>query len=107
LFTDSDLVRLLERREDSKLDAPIRDVMTLNPLTIHATTTLEEAVRILSERKISELPVIDSEGKPIGIVDITDVIGRMPEIATDPQWACNADPQAAEDSTFEMTRPGR
>ena len=33
---------------------------------------------MLSNRKISELPVVDGEGQPIGLIDITDVIGLMP-----------------------------
>lgn len=79
IFTDSDLVRVLERREDKKLDQPIREVMTRNPLTITAETTFETAIQTLSENKISEIPVVDDRGMPIGIVDITDVIGYKAE----------------------------
>jgi arabinose-5-phosphate isomerase len=38
-------------------------------------------VELLSARKISELPVVDSGGRPIGLIDITDVIGWMPSQA--------------------------
>ena len=38
---------------------------------------LSEAVEILSSKKVSELPVVDSAGIPIGLIDITDVISLM------------------------------
>ncbi len=38
-----------------------------------------DAVAILAERKISELPVIDLAGRPVGLIDITDVVGLFPE----------------------------
>ena len=40
---------------------------------------LHDAIEVLSNRKISELPVVDDSGQPIGLIDITDVIGLMPE----------------------------
>lgn len=78
LFTDSDLARLFEARHDAALDAPIAEVMTRHPVTITADTRLAEAVELMSLRKISELPVVDPEGIPIGLVDITDLIGWEP-----------------------------
>jgi arabinose-5-phosphate isomerase len=78
LFTDSDLARLLEQRRETQLDRPLTEVMTLHPLTISATAFLRDAVALLSERKVSELPVVDDDGRPLGLIDITDVIGLMP-----------------------------
>jgi arabinose-5-phosphate isomerase len=78
LFTDSDLARLLEQRRDADLDRPIREVMTARPLTIAADAILEEALQLLGVRRLSELPVIDADHRPIGLVDITDVIGLVP-----------------------------
>ena len=37
-------------------------------------TLLLNAIEVLASRRISELPVIDSDGRPIGLLDITDVI---------------------------------
>jgi len=78
LFTDSDLARLLEQRREFKLDRPISEVMTPHPLTIQADRMLSEAIGILSDTKVSELPVVDAADRPIGLIDITDVIGLMP-----------------------------
>ncbi len=79
IFTDSDLARILERHEEEKLDMPIRDLMIRNPITIRPEQRLMEAVEILSDRKVSELPVVDGDGVPVGLIDITDVIGLIPE----------------------------
>jgi arabinose-5-phosphate isomerase len=75
LFTDSDLARLFEQRRDSALDEPAWEVMTRSPITVQAGTGMQEAVAVLADRKISELPVIDARGAPIGLLDITDVVG--------------------------------
>ena len=78
IFTDSDLARLFEQRRDDALDRPIHEVMTARPLTVRAGTRVADAVDMLTSRKISELPVVDAAGKPVGMIDITDVIGLLP-----------------------------
>ena len=78
LFTDSDLARLMEQRRDESLDHPIRDVMTTSPVTLPTTAMFSDVVAILSERKISEIPVVNERGAPVGMIDITDVIGWLP-----------------------------
>jgi arabinose-5-phosphate isomerase len=75
LFTDSDLARLFESRRDDALDAPIERVMTRDPLVISPEARLVEAIDLLKMRKISELPVVDRDGCPVGMLDITDLIG--------------------------------
>ncbi len=79
IFTDSDLARLLERRNEAQLDRPICEVMTRNPTTVRSEMTLGEVVDLLSTRKLSELPVIDADRRPVGLVDITDVLPLIPE----------------------------
>jgi arabinose-5-phosphate isomerase len=74
LFTDSDLARLFESRRDDQLDDAIERVMTRNPVTIHPEAVLPEVIRLMSERHLSELPVIDAERRPVGLLDITDVL---------------------------------
>lgn len=78
IFTDSDLARLFERRRDPELDYPIRQVMTVNPLTVAIGSRIGDAVAIMGQRKISELPVVDHEGEPVGLIDITDLVGLFP-----------------------------
>jgi arabinose-5-phosphate isomerase len=78
IFTDSDLARLFERRRDGDLDAPIRGVMTRTPLKVQLGAMMTEAVAMMAQRKISELPVVDGDGRPLGMIDVTDVVGLLP-----------------------------
>src|ERR1051326_3393181 len=65
LFTDSDLARLFERRGAAARHRPIREVMTRDPLTVAAGSRLGDALEVLCRHKISELPVVDPEGRPV------------------------------------------
>jgi arabinose-5-phosphate isomerase len=78
IFTDSDLVRLFERRREADLDRPIGEVMTPDPIQITVGSTLAEAVETIKARKISELPVVDRGGYLVGLIDLTDLIGLVP-----------------------------
>lgn len=73
IFTDSDLAKLLEARRESCIDGPLADVMTQRPTAVELGTRLVVACQLLADRKISELPVVDAQGQPIGLIDITDV----------------------------------
>ena len=77
IFTDSDLARLFENRRDEQLDQPIRLVMTANPITVAPDVLRPEAIHLMSERKLSEVPVIDQDRVPVGMLDITDVLQRV------------------------------
>jgi len=79
LFTDSDLARLFEKRDESALDRPICTVMMGQPTAVPSGTRFGDAVALLAQRKFSELPVVDKKGKPVGLVDVTDVIGLKQE----------------------------
>lgn len=78
LFTDSDLARLFEQRKDDALDRPIADVMTKTPLTVASGSRVVEAIDLMRGRKISELPVVDASGRPLGVLDITDLLSLIP-----------------------------
>lgn len=78
IFTDSDLARLFERRNDAAIDGPIGDVMTARPTTVAAGTRLRDAVEVLETRRLSELPVVDASGRPVGLLDVVDLVGMVP-----------------------------
>ncbi|WP_009543756.1 CBS domain-containing protein [Crocosphaera subtropica] len=52
----------------------VAQVMTQNPITVTPQTPLSEAVKILAEKKISGLPVVDDQGKLVGIISETDLM---------------------------------
>lgn len=79
VFTDSDLARLFEQRRDDELDCAIGQVMTKNPLRIVQGSMMVDAVALMVGRKISELPVVDADGRPVGLIDVTDVVALLPK----------------------------
>jgi arabinose-5-phosphate isomerase len=83
LFTDSDLARLFERRDEAALDRPIAEVMVASPTTVLQGRRVGEAVTLLTARKFSELPVVDRNGRPVGMIDVTDVLGLKAEAAAE------------------------
>lgn len=77
IFTDSDLARMMEHRDEAKLDAPIHQVMTQRFHAIQNGARFEDALFVLASKKFSELPVVDEDDRPIGMIDITDVLGLV------------------------------
>jgi arabinose-5-phosphate isomerase len=77
IFTDSDLARMMERRQEAQLDQPIREVMTTRFTAISCGAKMEDAIEVLAHRKFSELPVVDDESHPVGLIDVTDVMELM------------------------------
>ncbi len=73
IFTDGDLRRLMSRSPDL-LRAPMREVMTRRPSTIGPDQLAAEALKLLRNRKFDELPVVDGGGKPIGMLDVQDLL---------------------------------
>jgi len=74
IFTDSDLAKMLEQHRESELDRPISEVMTVRFSAIQQGARLDDAIAIMAHRKISELPVVDAADRPLGMIDITDVL---------------------------------
>ncbi len=59
----------------------VKDFMTPNPITVFPDTTFSEALRIMRERKIRRLPVLEG-GKLVGIVTEKDLLYASPSKAT-------------------------
>jgi CBS domain-containing protein len=52
----------------------VADVMSRDPIVVRSETSLNEAIQILAERRISGLPVVDDAGKLVGIISETDLM---------------------------------
>ena len=60
----------------------VRERMTLNPITINPDCSVPDALRIMQERKVRRLPVIDARGGLVGIVSENDLRHVAPSPAT-------------------------
>lgn len=52
----------------------VADVMTRDPIVVHPETSLHDAIKLLAEKRISGLPVVDDVGKLIGTISETDLM---------------------------------
>lgn len=73
IFTDGDLRRHIES-DSGILDREVFQVMTHNPVTIRKDRLAVEALRILQEKRIDELPVVDQNQRPVGLLDVQDLL---------------------------------
>jgi arabinose-5-phosphate isomerase len=77
-FTDGDLRRKLQKNTDI-LKLKLTKVMTKNPLTVAPNQLAADVAKLISGKKIDNLPVINSNKKPIGIIDEQDLIKAIPK----------------------------
>lgn len=73
IFTDGDLRRLVLKGHD-QLDRPIGEVMTRSPRSLQSTALVRDAVRLVREFRSDEIPVVDEQGRPVGLLDVQDLI---------------------------------
>ncbi len=71
--TDGDLVRAMGQGADF-LNRPVRDIMISAPKSVRPDDLVSEALHLLKEHKIDQLPVVAEDGKLVGLLDIQDLI---------------------------------
>ncbi|MGL5832744.1 MAG: CBS domain-containing protein, partial [Waterburya sp.] len=62
----------------------VAEVMTKDLITVSPETSLQEAIQILAEREISGLPVVDPQGKLVGVISETDLTWQATGVDTPP-----------------------
>ncbi len=73
VFTDGDL-RRLAFSSNASLDQPVGVVMTLNPRRLSDTSLVRDAVHLMRQTRIDEVPVVDAAGRPVGLIDVQDLV---------------------------------
>lgn len=76
LFTDGDLRRLVEAGRIDFL-APIASVMSRSPCAVTPQTLAWDAARTLRERQFDQVPVVDERGRPVGLLDVQDLLAAQ------------------------------
>jgi arabinose-5-phosphate isomerase len=81
IFSDGDLRRALTDDDGAALARPISACMTRDPKRIHGEQLASEAMGVMRRYRIDELPVVDDTDRPIGLIDIQDlVVLRMMDV---------------------------
>jgi len=73
IFTDGDLRRHIES-DKNLLDRKVKDIMTKNPVCISKDKLATEALSILQNKNIDELPVVDQNHRAVGLLDVQDLL---------------------------------
>ena len=55
----------------------VGQIMTHNPYTVRPDTSVLQAARLMLERKVGGLPVVDDEGRPVGIITESDIFRML------------------------------
>ena len=74
IFADSDLRRLLTTHGPSILEKTISEVMTKNPKKISGDALASEVMAIMKQFRIDEIPVVDNDNRPVGLIDVQDLV---------------------------------
>jgi arabinose-5-phosphate isomerase len=73
ILTDGDLRRLIQEGH-TDFSVPVREVMTRSPRTVSEHILAVEAAQVLREKQIDQVPVVDAEHRPVGLLDVQDLL---------------------------------
>lgn len=83
MFTERDLMSRLDHSDVLWQHTVVRDVMTPHPTVVHPEDSLAEALRRLVSERRRHMPVVDDNGKVLGLLSIRDILafiaGKFPE----------------------------
>jgi CBS domain-containing protein len=84
IFTERDVLTRVVGRGADPARTPIGSVMTANPEALTASQRVAYAVHCMSVAGYRTVPLVDAQGRPIGVVTVSDVI----------RWLANLFPEA-------------
>ena len=73
ILTRRDLVFAIANEKIGK-GYPVWMFITENPITVSSGTPIMDVLRTMREANIRHLPVVDKEGKPVGMLSIRDIV---------------------------------
>ena len=75
IFTERDLLRLVA--QGASLDSPVDSVMSRDLVVVKGVEGVVKAAMLMSEHRIRHLPVVDDEGKLVGVISVRDVVDAL------------------------------
>src|SRR5437867_4413449 len=72
IFTERDIVRALSHSPDAPAD-PVGHWMTANPQTVSGADPVDEALRLMVSGGFRHLPVVDDDGRVVGMLSMRDL----------------------------------
>ena len=78
IFTERDAIRVVAT--DVPLSTPLREVMTTNLKTVKQGATFAEVKHIMRTHNIRHLPVVDEEGRIIGLLSLRRILDEVHDL---------------------------
>ncbi|MEX0610964.1 MAG: CBS domain-containing protein [Pirellulales bacterium] len=93
ILTERDALKLMARGVD--FSTPVRDAMSSSPATISADATVGQAIRVMSEGGYRHLPIVDSDGKPMGVMAVHGIVRYLVDHFPETVYNLPPDPKSA------------
>ncbi len=74
IITDADLRRLVTQQGQQAFGFKVSDIMTADCKKIRADALAAEATAIFHKYRIDDLPVVDADNRPVGLIDVQDIV---------------------------------
>jgi CBS domain-containing protein len=74
IISERDYARKIILQGRSSTDTFVREIMTPSPVTIGCDTSVDEAMRVMTENRIRHLPVLRNDGSVAGVLSIGDLV---------------------------------
>jgi CBS domain-containing protein len=77
IITDRDIALRVIAQGKRPEETTIRDVMTPDPVTLNGNMEIFEAIEYVTREGIRRLPIVEADGRLVGIITLDDVIGIL------------------------------
>ena len=77
ILTERDYARKVKLRALESNDTPVGQLMTTAVHTVVPTATVAECMQLMTDERVRHLPVVDDDGRLVGVVSIGDVVKAM------------------------------
>lgn len=97
IFTEFDLMKKVDFTAAAWRERAVDQVMTPNPKTLRDDATIAAALSKMVDGKFRHLPVVDADGKAVGILSIRDLLAHVVDFF--PEEFLNLPPDPAHEAT--------
>ncbi len=93
IFSERDLLRLVQKEKAPK-ELAIKSVMTRDPETLRPDHGIALALHHMSDGGYRHIPLVDGEGRPVGVVAMRDIVRFIVSLFPDAVLTAPPDPHA-------------
>ena len=80
IITERDIIKRIIIMSKDPFVTKVEEIMSKEIITISPTADVKEAASLMGRNEIKKLPVVSEDGKPVGIITITDIVNLVPNM---------------------------